>query len=205
MKSPLARIASHCVSLRPSSPLTQVYCHSPSHTPLPPSDTRNHRTRHVQCRTLATSSRDSTPDPVDVSCSDEEVTTQCSEEPPRTFYPFHCYCVKREAINDTTGRQPISIRSGRRGVERIDNPATSQRLYRFSEEDSEDQVLPSVTSVLSSTMPRSRWFSLHNWRRSMIKQHGAAEFKKISLQTMRNGSQFHKVIEHAHTQLSGQH
>lgn len=57
----------------------------------------------------------------------------------------------------------------------------------------ESFCFPSVTTVLDATKPKAMFYSLQTWRKNMIKEHGRAEFKKISANTLQSGTSFHKV------------
>ena len=67
------------------------------------------------------------------------------------------------------------------------------RYYLFESCDQEQYRLPSVTTVLQSTMPSSSWFGLHQWRKGMIEEHGEKEYKRIRNETIRSGTLFHQV------------
>ncbi len=53
--------------------------------------------------------------------------------------------------------------------------------------------LPSVTTVLESTMPPTNYYSLMNWRRGQIKELGEEVFKRMNAERLRIGTRFHKV------------
>lgn len=70
------------------------------------------------------------------------------------------------------------------------------RYYHFQSTHSsikEVYKFPSVTTVLDQTRPRSSWFSLRNWRRSMIEEMGEEEFKKWKQNVINVGKSFHSV------------
>lgn len=75
-------------------------------------------------------------------------------------------------------------------VKQIERP--EGRFYLISSEKGVRE-LPSVTTVLKSTVPKVNHFRLHNWTKSMIKQHGKSGYKKIQQETMRKGRSFHQV------------
>lgn len=52
---------------------------------------------------------------------------------------------------------------------------------------------PSVTTVLESTMPPSNYYSLMNWRRGQIKEHGEEGYRRMNAERLRIGIGFHKV------------
>lgn len=75
-------------------------------------------------------------------------------------------------------------------VERIQTP--EGRFYQIHSQE-ESYNFPSVTTVLSSTRPPQSYFSLRNWRKNMVKEHGESGYRKIKEETMRTGSHFHRV------------
>lgn len=86
----------------------------------------------------------------------------------------------------TSGKQ----QEGLFEVKQIERP--EGRFYLISSEKGVCE-LPSVTTVLKSTVPRVNHFRLHSWTKSMIKQHGKSGYKKIQQETMRKGRSFHQV------------
>ena len=126
----------------------------------------------------------------------------CPDRPPKNSYPFLGHEIKKiNNIHDGAHvtdhvSYPLSIKCGKRdgnGVERVDEEFSSDRFYRFTQPNEDEHLLPSVTTVLQSTRPARERFRLYNWRRSMIKKHGEWQFHKLKMDTMHNGSQFHKV------------
>lgn len=69
------------------------------------------------------------------------------------------------------------------------------RYYLFQSLDQEQYRLPSVTTVLQSTLPRSSWFGLRNWRKNMIEEHGEQGYRRIRSETIRSGTLFHQVSD----------
>ncbi len=67
------------------------------------------------------------------------------------------------------------------------------RYYLFQSSDHERYRLPSVTTVLQSTLPNSSWFGLNNWRKSMIEEHGTEGYMKKRKEIIRSGTLFHEV------------
>ena len=69
------------------------------------------------------------------------------------------------------------------------------RYYVFESPIEDRYKLASVTTILQSTLPQSRWFGLYNWRKSMIATHGETGYRKIRKETIKNGKKFHEVIK----------
>lgn len=69
---------------------------------------------------------------------------------------------------------------------------TDGRYYVFKDGYS-NYKLPSVTTILQATLPRSSWFSLRNWRLGMIQEHGEEGFMKWRQQVVSDGQKFHTV------------
>ena len=67
------------------------------------------------------------------------------------------------------------------------------RYYVFQSPSQERYKLPSVTTILQDTMPRNNWFGLHNWRQSMIQEHGEKGYQEWRQEVIRSGKKFHKV------------
>lgn len=133
----------------------------------------------------------------------KEDTNGCPDRPPKRAYPFLGHGIgstnhisPASHVTDHVG-YPLSIKCGEEagnGVECINDEYSSDRFYKFTQRDEVvEQLLPSVTTVLQCTMPARGRFRLYNWRKSMIKKHGERQFYKLKNDTIRNGSQFHKV------------
>ena len=75
-------------------------------------------------------------------------------------------------------------------IKRVDS--SHGRFYHISS-SKESFCFPSVTTVLDATMPKAMFYRLQNWKKSMVKEHGRTEFKKISANTLQSGTKFHKV------------
>lgn len=67
------------------------------------------------------------------------------------------------------------------------------RFYRVVVPRRETYDLPSVTTVLRVTQPKSSFFSLRNWRKSMIKEHGEEGYRRIHSERLQAGTAFHQV------------
>jgi len=67
-------------------------------------------------------------------------------------------------------------------------PASVSRFPKSS------TVLPSVTKILSATMPASSQFLLDRWKESMIKKLGVAGFNKYQQDTFERGRLLHALI-----------
>jgi hypothetical protein len=77
-------------------------------------------------------------------------------------------------------------------VERMDNYRSEGRFYRILSAGT-SMLFPSVTTILSNTPSRPQYYRLRNWKKSMIKQHGKAQFKNIQQLTKDAGTLFHQV------------
>ena len=77
-------------------------------------------------------------------------------------------------------------------VKRVDS--SHGRFYHIIS-SKESFCFPSVTTVLDATKPKAMFYRLQNWKKSMIKEHGKTEFKKISANTLQSGTKFHKVCD----------
>lgn len=53
--------------------------------------------------------------------------------------------------------------------------------------------LPSVTTILGSTLPDESRFMLYNWKRSIVKERGEEGYREVVDKTRVLGTQFHKV------------
>lgn len=66
------------------------------------------------------------------------------------------------------------------------------RTY-FIHKDGERFHLPSVTTILSRTVPKQRGFMLSNWRKGLVKEFGEAGYLQVKDQIKALGSRFHAV------------
>lgn len=71
------------------------------------------------------------------------------------------------------------------------DPITPASMPRFPKHS---EVLPSVTKILSATMPASSQFLLDRWKESMIKKLGVAGFNKYQQDTFERGRLLHALI-----------
>ena len=83
-------------------------------------------------------------------------------------------------------------------VKQIERP--EGRFYLISSDKGVCE-LPSVTTILKSTVPKANSFRLYNWTKSMIKQHGQSGYKKIRQEIVRKGRSFHQVPRITNTRV----
>lgn len=76
-------------------------------------------------------------------------------------------------------------------IKRVDS--NDGRFYHITS-SKQSFCFPSVTTVLDATKPRAMFYRLENWKKNMIKEHGRSGFKKMSANTLRSGTNFHKVF-----------
>lgn len=70
-------------------------------------------------------------------------------------------------------------------------PITPASMPRFPKDS---QALPSVTKILSATMPAQSQFLLDKWKESMIKKLGVAGFNKYQQDTFERGRLLHALL-----------
>ena len=84
-------------------------------------------------------------------------------------------------------------------VERVETP--EGRFYHIRSSTNSDETpvysLPSVTTVLDNTRSKKSYFSLRNWRKNMIKEHGEEGYRRIKKETIGQGANFHQVYFHS--------
>ena len=67
------------------------------------------------------------------------------------------------------------------------------RVYNICRDGEAVFYLPSVTTILSQTLPRQRGFMLSNWRRGLVKELGEGGYLQVRDQTRASGKRFHAV------------
>ena len=70
------------------------------------------------------------------------------------------------------------------------------RLYHIKPTDKRNKSVysfPSVTTILENTMENANYYRLLNWKRKLMAEHGTEGFDMIVKNTMKSGSDFHKV------------
>ena len=126
-------------------------------------------------------------------------------EPPKLTFPFYngsTSCAQVQYINSSATSNRLNTQVQNNSVttsqKQLDAFITKEdsiegRYYLFESLDQEQYRLPSVTNVLQSTLPSNSWFGLHNWRKSMIEEHGEHGYKKMKRDAIRGGTLFHQV------------
>lgn len=116
-------------------------------------------------------------------------------ETPETSYPFEGTLItdteqeenpREYSAADDEFVTPLISSS----VRKIDT--NKGRYYQITTAKGE-VCFPSVTTVLKHTMPKDFFFRLHNWKKSMIKEHGVKGFEVINRETRQSGTNFHLV------------
>ena len=67
------------------------------------------------------------------------------------------------------------------------------RVYNIRRNGEAVFHLPSVTTILSQTLPRQRGFMLSNWRRGLVRELGEGGYLQVRDQTRASGKRFHAV------------
>ena len=67
------------------------------------------------------------------------------------------------------------------------------RVYNICRDGEAVFHLPSVTTILSQTLPRQRGFMLSNWRRGLVRELGEGGYLQVRDQTRASGKRFHAV------------
>ena len=114
------------------------------------------------------------------TCQDEK---EGDEAPPKLSYPFYGKgkaTAEGDEADKCVGKSYLS----------------GSRYYVFAGSGGGKYKLPSVTSVIVSTKPKSSEFALKNWRNNLIEKHGEKGFEAIRRETISRGAVFHKV--HCH-------
>lgn len=86
------------------------------------------------------------------------------------------------------------LHSGTFSIQREDSPGG--RLYHIKSSTAHDNhtySFPSVTSILDSTVEKASYYRLLVWKRKLTEKHGLEGFDKIVKNTLKSGSNFHKV------------
>ena len=103
------------------------------------------------------------------------------EAPPKLSYPFYGKgkaTAEGDQADKCVGKSYLS----------------GSRYYVFARVSRSGKYkLPSVTSVIESTKPKSSEFALKKWTNNLIEQHGKKGFEAISRETFSRGAAFHKV------------
>lgn len=73
-------------------------------------------------------------------------------------------------------------------------PIVPLTMPRFPKTNGSSDSVPSVTKVLSATMPASSQYMLDRWKEAMIKKLGVAGFNKYQQDTFQRGRILHSVI-----------
>ena len=132
-------------------------------------------------------------------------------EPPKLIYPFTSSTVNinsctnniKNVSNTLDDNAPLNMATEFSNKQSSSDDLTDTflakedsiegRYYLFRTPDEDQYRLPSVTTVLQSTKPNSLSFGLHNWRKSMIEEHGEQGYKQIRKDIIKNGTLFHQV------------
>ena len=117
------------------------------------------------------------------------------EEPPSLSFPFDgsSYSETDDEFSIYHHGTPDLSFPGQHSVVRmVNNNSSEGRFYQVSSEGA-SVFFPSVTTVLSNTVSKSQYYRLRNWKRSMIREHGEAEFESIQQQYRDTGTHFHQV------------
>ena len=133
--------------------------------------------------------------------STERLTSSKAVQPPTSSFPFLGLGDKNSSDDHVS--YPITLvldnggKTKRREdtVERIDNKRSGARRYKFTADNGEVMILPSVTTVLQNTAPIGQKIALDRWREKIVKQYGAEPFDNMKKITVNNGKIFHQVSQ----------
>ena len=126
---------------------------------------------------------------------DTEEAHTLAHAPPKLIFPFTSTNNKIEKATPTKSKTKTSITKQQDPPDEFVTREDSLegRYYLFESSDHEQYRLPSVTTVLQSTMPNSSSFGLQQWRKGMIQEHGEKGYEKIRSDIIRSGTLFHQV------------
>ena len=123
--------------------------------------------------------------------------SQTEDRPPTLSFPFEGssytetddeFGIHHHNLSD------LHCLGARSVIHRMDDCTSEDRFYHISSAGA-SVVFPSVTTVLSHTLTKSRYYMLRNWKKNMVKEHGEEGFESIQQQTKDTGTHFHKVSE----------
>ena len=120
------------------------------------------------------------------------------DQPPSNSFPFLGLSDKNQSDHVS---YPITLVLDGEGktrrqedvVERIDSKHSGDRRYKFTADNGDVQIFPSVTTVLQNTMPAVKRIILSNWQKKVVRQYGAKGFDELKKTVVDNGKIFHKV------------
>lgn len=111
-------------------------------------------------------------------------------------FPFEGTLDKHELTHtpETLAALQNSEKSGNTFTVHIGNTidGSNTRVYYIYKND-ETFTLPSVTTILSQTLPRQRGFMLSNWRKGLVKEVGEDGYQQARNQILAVGNRFHEV------------
>ena len=128
--------------------------------------------------------------PVDI-CSVHEDSRPSENCCTKDLFPFEGESSEDKSLETLMKGDRGDKKNDSFSVERQDT--LEGRFYHITGSDGSEFSLPSVTTVLDNTMSPRSYFSLRNWRKNMIKEHGEVGFKRLKAERIRDGTRFHKV------------
>lgn len=111
-------------------------------------------------------------------------------------FPFEGTLDKQETSHTPETLAPLqnSEKSGNTFTVHIGNATdgSDARMYCIHKND-DTFHLPSVTTILSQTLPKQRGFMLSNWRKGLVREVGEDGYQQARNQILAVGNRFHEV------------
>lgn len=120
----------------------------------------------------------------------ENDKTQSGKE----VFPFEGWPSRKKRVQDLEKALERIKRATEHKIGKNDS-ADGDRFYTISSEDGLEYVFPSVTTILSRTLPPKNYYSLKNWKKNIVSAVGEEGYKMVRLKATSSGSSFHHFVE----------
>ena len=133
------------------------------------------------------------------SCTHYCSTTSSTEHPESDTtqnrserFPFEGRPSKKKRVRDL-GKALRNLNGPREYKVEKNDDIDGDRFYSIISDDGSEYSFPSVTTILSHTIPSKNYYSLKNWKKNVIKEVGEEGYKMVRLKATSSGSHLHRV------------